>query len=197
LESIIKDAPDPIRFSANLKGEPDRLLEEIGRHGLEGLIGKERDSVYEIGCRSKSWIKLKCVHEQEFVIGGYTPPDGSRKYFGALLVGVFEKSKFRFVGKVGTGFNNDLLRSLHRDLTRIETHECPFSDLPEKKQGRWAQNITPAEMKLCHWVKPELVCQLRFTEWTNDGKLRHPVFLGLREDKDPAEVTRELPSSVG
>ncbi|MDB6154556.1 MAG: ATP-dependent ligase [Chthoniobacteraceae bacterium] len=196
LELIVKDAPEPIRFSASLKGQPERLLEEVRKHGLEGLIGKQLESVYEIGRRSKSWIKLKCVHEQEFVIGGYTPPDGARKHFGALLVGVFEKKKLRFVGKVGTGFNADLLGALHRDFKQIEQENCPFSDLPEKKQGRWAQNITPAEMKLCHWVKPGLVCQIRFTEWTNDGKLRHPVFLGLREDKEASEVVRELPAKL-
>src|ERR1051325_3457107 len=112
----MKKAEEPIRFSATIQGDPERLLEEVRRRGLEGLIGKERDSVYEVGRRSRSWIKLKCAHEQEFVIGGYTPPEGTRKFFGALLVGVFEKGKLRFAGKVGTGFNAALLRSIFEKM---------------------------------------------------------------------------------
>ncbi len=196
LELLSKGLAEPVRFSASLSGEPQRLLEEVSRLGLEGVIGKERNSPYQGGQRTKTWIKLKCVREQEFVIGGYTPPDGARKHFGALLLGVFEGAKLRFVGKAGTGFNSAILRSLHRAMKEIEQGNCPFDDLPEKKAGRWSQNITPAEMKLCHWVRPDLVCQIRFTEWTNDGKLRHPVFLGLREDKDPRDVVRETPSKI-
>jgi bifunctional non-homologous end joining protein LigD len=127
------------------------------------------------------------------VIGGYTPPEGTRKHFGALLVGYFRGRELRFAGKVGTGFDAALLKSLYQRMRRLHRKTCPFANLPEKRQGRWLQNITLREMKLCRWIKPELVCQVRFTEWTRDGKLRHPVFIGLREDKGTREVVRETP----
>jgi len=197
LEKVMRDAKEPLRYSAEIRGNPRKLLDEVGRRGLEGIIGKERDSIYEAGRRSRAWIKLKCVAEQELVIGGYTPPEGARKHFGALLVGYFQKGgQLRFAGKVGTGFNAALLKSLFQKMRAVARKSCPFANLPEKQQGRWAQNITPGEMKRCHWVEPKLVCQVRFTEWTHDGKLRHPVFLGLREDKDAREVVREKPARI-
>jgi bifunctional non-homologous end joining protein LigD len=168
----------------------------VRRRGLEGIIGKVRDSVYEAGHRSHSWIKLKCVSEQELVIGGYTPPEGTRKHFGALLVGYYQGKELHFAGKVGTGFNAALLKSLHEKMRALERTSCPFVNLPEKTQGRWAQNITPREMRQCHWVEPKLVCQVKFGEWTRDSKLRHPVFLGLREDKEAVEVIRERPKGT-
>jgi bifunctional non-homologous end joining protein LigD len=194
LHRILDETADPIRFSATIKGDPQRLLDEVRRRGLEGLIGKEAHSEYEPGRRSRSWIKLKCIREQEFVIGGFTPPEGARKHFGALLVGVYEGKSLRFAGKVGTGFNAAMLRTLHQHMKAIEQSKCPFADLPARTQGRWSQNITPREMKLCKWVKPELVCQVRFTEWTDDGKLRHPAFIGLRQDKLAHQVIREKPA---
>jgi len=191
LGKLLRKAKDPIRYSADIHSNPHQLLEEVKRRGLEGLIGKAANSTYESGRRGRSWIKLKCVGEQELVIGGFTPPGGSRKHFGALLVGVYRGEELRFAGKVGTGFNEAILRSLYQKMHQLQRKTCPFADLPEKTPGRWAQNLTPAEMKRCHWIDPELVCQVRFTEWTRDGKLRHPVFLGLREDKAAREVTRE------
>ena len=101
------------------------------------------------------------------------------------------QSRFKFAGKVGTGFNTKLLRSLHAQFKEIEADTCPFVDLPEKRTGRYGQGVTAAEMKRCHWLEPRLVCQVRFTEWTRDDRLRHPVFLGLREDKAAKEVVRE------
>lgn len=195
LAKLVKKLGEPIRFSSDIKGDPRQLLEEIRHRGLEGIIGKQVDSVYESGRRSRAWIKLKCVAEQELVIGGFTPPEGTRKHFGALLVGYNKGKDFRFAGKVGTGFNAALLASLHKKMKALSRKTCPFTNLPEKQQGRWSQNITPTEMKRCHWVAPELVCQVRYTEWTRDGKLRHPVFLGLREDKTAAEVIRERPKA--
>jgi len=194
LSALLKSAADPLRESAEIRGDPKKLLAEVRRRGLEGIIGKLADSTYESGRRSRSWIKLKCASEQELVIGGYTPPEGTRKNFGALLVGYFQGKQLRFAGKVGTGFNDALLKSLYEKMRALHCTACPFANLPGKTQGRWAQNITPREMKLCHWVDPRLVCQVRFTEWTNDGKLRHPVFLGLREDKAAADVVRERPA---
>ena len=152
------------------------------RLGLEGVIGKQRGSVYEPD-RSGAWIKLKCVNEQEFVIGGFTPPQGARKHFGALLVGFYEKKRLLFAGKVGTGFNTKLLASLHKQLKAEKRDDCPFADLPSKQGGQWVQGITPTMMRQIAWVNPVFVCQVKFAEWTRDGKLRQPVFLGLREDR--------------
>jgi bifunctional non-homologous end joining protein LigD len=197
LAKICQDVIDPIRYSGEIGGDAKSLLAEVSRRGLEGLIGKLRDSVYEPGRRSGAWIKLKCVNEQEFVIGGYTPPGGSRKYFGALLVGYYDDADkdggrpLRFAGKVGSGFTSTSLAALHRKFREQERDDCPFVDLPSKHDGKWVQGITPGEMRKCTWVNPVFVCQIKFAEWTRDGKLRQPVFLGLREDKNPREITRE------
>lgn len=191
LEKVLKNAPDLLRFSDALGTEAEPLLKQAAKLGLEGLIGKKLGSHYEAGRRSGSWIKLKILNEQEFVIGGYTDPEGTRKHFGSLIVGVHEKGKLLCTGKVGTGFNQKLLASLHAAFGKIGQKTCPFANLPHKDSGRWGQGITPAEMKRCHWLKPRMVCQLKFTEWTRDGRLRHPVFLGLRKDKHPREVVRE------
>lgn len=180
-----------IRYSGAIGGDATRLLDEVKRLGLEGIIGKQRDSVYEPGRRSGAWIKLKCVNEQEFVIGGYTPPQGARKHFGAILVGYHENKKLVFAGKVGTGFTTKLLATLHKKFRVEERSDCPFLDLPSKQNGQWVLGITPSMMKKMHWVNPKFVAQIKFAEWTRDNKLRAPVFLGLREDKNPRDVIRE------
>src|ERR1700674_4060877 len=191
LASLCEGAPDSIRFSGEIGGDPVALLREVKRLGLEGVIGKQRGSVYEPDRRSGAWIKLKCLNEQEFVIGGFTPPQGARKHFGALLVGYYEKKRLLFAGKVGTGFNTKLLASLQKKLKAEKRDDCPFADLPSKQGGQWVQGITPTIMRKITWVNPVFVCQVKFAEWTRDGKLRQPVFLGLREDKKPSEVARE------
>jgi bifunctional non-homologous end joining protein LigD len=191
LEAILPKKQDIIRYSSSLGSDAPALLKKAAKLGLEGLIGKRAGSQYEAGKRTGTWIKLKLVKEQEFVIGGYTDPGGSRKHFGALLVGVHQKGKLVFAGKVGTGFNEAVLRDLFRRFKPLARKECPFVDLPEKREGRYGQGITASVMKKCHWVKPSLVCQLKFTEWTDEGRLRHPAFMGLREDKSAKEVIRE------
>ena len=191
LMRLIPPSGDVIRFSGALGTDAKTLLPEIQRRSLEGLIGKQRDSVYESGRRSGTWIKLKCVTEQEFVIGGFTPPAGARKHFGALLVGYYDKGNLRFAGKVGSGFDAKLLSSLHKKMRAEERPTTPFTDLPSKQNGEWVQGITPSIMRKINWVNPKFVCQVKFSEWTRDLKLRQPVFLGLREDKDPREVERE------
>ena len=191
LEKLSTDADDPIRYSGAIGSEAEPLLDEVKRRGLEGLIGKQRNSVYEPGRRSGAWIKLKCVQEQEFVIGGYTPPQGARKHFGAILVGYYDKNKLAFAGKVGTGFTAKSLSTLYKKLQNEARVDCPFVDLPSKQNGQWVQGITPSMMKKMHWVNPKFVAQIKFAEWTRDGKLRAPVFLALREDKKPTEVVRE------
>ncbi len=191
LATLCENVGDPIRYSGEISGDVKSLLAEVQRRGLEGLIGKQRNSVYEAGRRSGAWIKLKCVNEQEFVIGGYTPPGGSRKYFGAILVGYYDGGKLKFAGKVGSGFTEKSLSILHKKFREEEREDCPFIDLPSKQGGAWVQGITPSMMKKMHWVNPKFVAEIKFAEWTRDGKLRQPVFLGMREDKNPREITRE------
>jgi len=192
LLKLCGDVGEPIRYSGEIGGKPADLLAEVGRLGLEGLIGKQRASIYEPDRRSGAWIKLKVLNEQEFVIGGYTPPAGARRHFGALLVGYYEGKKLLFAGKVGTGFNTKLLASLHSRFKKEEGEDCPFADLPSKQGGAWVQGITPAMMRRISWVNPVFVCRVKFAEWTRDGKLRQPVFLGLREDKPAKAVKREV-----
>jgi bifunctional non-homologous end joining protein LigD len=194
LEKLCAGAGDPrIRYSGAIGGDANQLLKEVQRRGLEGIIGKLRNSVYEPGRRSGAWFKLKCVNEQEFVIGGYTPPQGARKHFGAILVGYHKDRDLVFAGKVGTGFTTKSLAALHKKFRAEERAGCPFVDLPSKQNGQWVLGITPSMMKKIHWINPKFVAEIKFAEWTRDGKLRAPVFLGLRDDKKPHEVVREAP----
>lgn len=192
LEEVIKEVPDPIRFAVSLEGDPDEILRKVKAFGLEGVIGKKIDSLYESGVRSGAWVKIRLVNEQEFVIGGFTLPSGSRSHFGALLVGYYENKDLLFAGKVGSGYSEQMLDELAKCFESLARKDCPFVNLPESQRSRWGQAITRAELKRCRWLTPELICQVRFTEWTRDGKLRQPVFLGLREDKSASEVVREV-----
>ena len=181
-----------LRFSDNIQADSARLMKEMQARGLEGLVGKKRNSTYEPGRRSGAWIKFKWTNEQEFVIGGYTRPKGARSHFGAILVGYYENRQLRFAAKVGTGFNERALGSLYRKFQELTQPECPFVNLPERSSGASA-GLTRAEMSRCTWIRPELVCQVRFAEWTRDHHLRQPAFLGLREDKRAREVVRDKP----
>lgn len=189
LEKIIAEADDPIRISRTLEGDPEELVEQARANSIEGIIAKRVRSIYEPDRRSGSWLKVKTVMEQEFVIGGYTEPKGSREHFGALLVGYYKGAQLMFASKVGTGFNTDTLHTLHKRFKKLETTVCPFVNLPTKGPN----GLSRAEMRRCSWMLPALVCQVRFTEWTGDAGLRHPVFLGLRDDKRPHDVHREVP----
>jgi bifunctional non-homologous end joining protein LigD len=191
LQNLCTGADGKIRYSGAIDGNADELLEEVQRCGLEGIIGKLRESVYEPGRRSGAWVKLKCVNEQEFVIGGYTPPQGARKHFGAILVGYYKNGDLVFAGKAGTGFTSKSLAALYKKFRAEERAECPFVDLPSKQNGQWVLGITPSMMKKIHWIEPKFVAEIKFAEWTREGKLRAPVFMGLREDKNPSEVVRE------
>lgn len=193
LEKVLAKNSGLIRYSASLGENAGPLLKQAEKLGLEGLIGKRKDSIYQPGRRSGAWVKLKLHHEQEFVIGGFTDPAGSRQNFGALLIGFYKKDKLTFCGKVGTGFNTKVLARLNSQFQTIASDDCPFVNLPEKRSGRFGAGVTAAEMKRCHWVNPQMVCQIKFAEWTRDDKLRQPVFLGLREDKNAREVVRETP----
>jgi bifunctional non-homologous end joining protein LigD len=151
-----------------------RIAEE---RGWEGVVAKDEASVYEPGRRSRSWLKIKTRRESEFVIGGSTPPAGSRTHFGALLLGLFDGTSLRYVGKVGAGFTRATLADVAARMKALRTEVCPFAP--------------PLRSRSAVWVRPELVAQIAFAEWTADAKLRQPVFLGLRSDKRAAEVTWE------
>jgi bifunctional non-homologous end joining protein LigD len=183
--------PVPIQIEHSLHGAKDELLRVAQEFGLEGLVAKKSNSIYESGRRSGAWVKFKITKSQEFVIGGYTLPEGSRKHFGSLLVGYQSPKGLVFAGRVGTGFSEKLLASIDAKLQKLRRDTCPFINLPEKSKGRWGLGITPAVMERCHWVEPVLVAQVKFTEWTRDGQLRQPVFLGLRTDKEAKDVVHE------
>jgi bifunctional non-homologous end joining protein LigD len=157
LGRLLKKAPYNIRFSQELRGAKEELLQVARQFQLEGLVAKRPDSLYESGRRSGAWVKVKLTQQQEFVIGGYTAPEGSRKYFGALVVGYNSPAGFLFAGRVGTGFSEKLLKSLYTALQTIKRATCPFVNLPEKRRGRWGQGVTPTVMKRCLWVEPVLV----------------------------------------
>jgi len=192
-QTLVGQVSDSIRFSAGIDADSRKVIREMKTRGLEGLIAKRRNSEYEIGRRSGAWVKFKWTNEQEFVIGGYTPPRGTRLHFGAILVGYYDRGKLMFASKVGTGFNQKLLQSLFDKFKKLARPECPFANLPERNPSRWGRALTASEMKRCTWIEPKLVCQIRFAEWTRDGHLRQPAFLGLREDRNPREVVRETP----
>jgi bifunctional non-homologous end joining protein LigD len=170
---------DPLRFTGHRIREGEAFWRQSCDDGWEGVIAKRADSLYEHR-RSRNWLKFKCVNVQEFVIGGYTDPKGSRTGFGALLVGYYEGHRLVYAGKVGTGFDASLLASLSRELARLERPDPPFDEGVVPRKG-------------VHWVDPQLVAQIGFSEWTQDGQLRHPRFQGLREDKPAHEVVRERP----
>jgi bifunctional non-homologous end joining protein LigD len=180
LEQVFKkrSATPIIRLSTMVRGDGRALYDEALSHGWEGLIAKHSASLYKSGKRTPDWRKIKIVREQEFVVGGWTEPRQSRTYFGALMLGVYERSRLVYAGHTGTGFNERELARLMTLLKRLETTECPFA-------------VRPKTNEKPHWTRPELVAQIKFTEWTADAKLRHPVYLGLRDDKRPSEVRRE------
>jgi bifunctional non-homologous end joining protein LigD len=169
-----------LRYSDHIRQEGAKVLEQACRRGLEGIVSKQEDSTYQ-QARSPSWLKTKCTKRQEFVIGGYTQPSGARTHFGALLLGYYDKDgRLMYAGKVGTGFTSQSLRDVHRELAKRKSDDPPFVNPP---RGYEARGVT--------WAKPELVAEVEFTEWTEDGQLRHPSFQGLREDKSPTAITRE------
>ena len=171
-----------LRFSDHVVGSGREFHERACRMKLEGIVSKRRNAPYE-AARSRTWLKVKCIHEQEFVIGGFTDPEGARAGIGALLLGVYEGDRLDFAGKVGTGFTDKGARALRQTLEAIEEKTSPFAaQIPGTARA--------------HWVKPERVAEVAFTEWTSDGRLRHPSFKGLREDKPAREIVRERPREV-
>ena len=169
-----------IRYSDHRDGRGKAVLAEACREGMEGIVSKRTDSVYRPG-RNRNWLKIKCGHRQEFVIGGFTDPSGSRIAFGALLLGVYdEQRQFQYVGRTGTGFSERSLEAMHKRLIALKQSRSPF-----------VNHAGGIDRRGVHWVKPELVAEVSFAEWTNEGLLRQAVFHGLREDKAAKSVINE------
>lgn len=196
LARTFRDAPSRVRFASFLEGDPNAIAAEICRQNLEGIVAKRANSRYEPDKRSGAWMKWKCGFEQEFVIGGYTRGSGGRTAFGALIVGYHEAGKLRYAAKVGTGFSVAQIRQIIEATKALVQAAPPFEHVPIGKGTSWSYGLTAAEVKTSIWLKPVLVCRVRFTEWTRDGHLRHPTFEGIRADKSPTEVIREQQSGA-
>lgn len=178
LEQLLKASgfrnDDNVRYSDHIISNGPEFYEQACQLGLEGIISKRADGLYR-GGRGRQWLKVKCTYHEEFVVSGYTEPGGQRSGFGSLLLGAYDSGRFVYAGRVGTGFSSSQISQLHRMLRKIETDRSPFhAQVPDVKQ--------------VHWVKPLLVVQVEFTERTRDGRLRHPTFRGLREDREPGEI---------
>jgi bifunctional non-homologous end joining protein LigD len=175
------DFRDPLRFTEHRSPDGEAYFRQACQDGWEGLVVKRADAPYT-GTRSRNWLKFKCENAQEFVIGGFTDPQRTRVGFGALLLGYYDADGgLVYAGKVGTGFDNRMLRTLHATLAALEQDHSPFTGGPVPRQ------------RGVHWVRPQIVGEVGFSEWTDAGELRHPRFQGLRDDKDAAEVVREVP----
>lgn len=170
-----------LRISESIPGDGEEMLARARRDGWEGVIAKRTDSRYQPGVRSKAWLKLKIEHRQEFVVGGWTEPRNTREHIGALLLGYFDGDRLIYVGHTGGGFTREGLKEMHRRLSRLERKTPPFADPPRTNER-------------AHWTRPEVVVEVKFNEWTADGKLRQPIFLGVRDDKPAREVGREADS---
>jgi bifunctional non-homologous end joining protein LigD len=184
LAKVIGSKQDGVlRYASHVFGDGKAVHRQACSIGLEGIVSKRRDATYHWGRRDPTWQKAKCVLRQEFVIGGFTEPEGSREGIGALLIGYYDDAKeLVYSGKVGTGFTHAFSREIRARLDALTTMECPFVNRPPE----WARWGT-------HWVRPKLVGEVQFTEWTNEGTLRHPSFQGLRTDKKPSDVRLERP----
>ncbi|MEO7726624.1 MAG: DNA ligase D [Burkholderiales bacterium] len=185
LQELIGDGSAAIRFSPEVRGAGKEVFSQACAKGLEGIVSKQAQSTYGAGQRARSWVKVKCSKRQEMVIGGFTDPQGSRAGFGALLLGVYAGGELRYAGKVGTGFDDGTLEKMRRQLNKLEQKTAPFANPPRGFEAKGA-----------HWVAPKLVAEIEFTEWSTAGALRHPSFIGLREDKQAADVKREKPVDV-
>jgi bifunctional non-homologous end joining protein LigD len=183
LEHLLGDHASPrLRLSEVTTGNAPAMLRRARANGWEGIIAKRKSSAYRPGKRSHEWLKLKIEFRQELVVGGWTEPRRTRKYLGALLLGYYEGDRLVFTGGVGTGFDRDSLRDMYERLVRLERKTSPFADPPKTSEP-------------VHWVRPVVIVEVKFSEWTNDGKLRQPVFVGVRDDKSAREVVRE-PASL-
>ena len=185
---VLPKLSEPVRYTSSLDAALPVLVQSVKEQGFEGLVAKRRNSVYEPGLRTGAWMKMRVNRGQEFVIGGYTR---GTKTFDALIFGYYEGEKLIYVARTRNGFTPVTRAQLFKKFNGLEISECPFANLPEAKSGRWGQGLTKAKMAECQWVKPVLVGQFEFLEWTGDNHWRHSKFVGLREDKKATDVVRE------
>jgi len=186
---VLPTLADPVRYSPILEASLPDLIRSVKEQGLEGLVAKRCDSKYEPGLRSGAWQKMRVNRAQDLVIAGYTP---SLKNFDALIIGYYEGEKLLYAARTRSGFTPASRAELFKRIRPLEIKDCPFANLPEKKAGRWGAGLTATKMAECRWLKPVLVGQFEFVEWTAENHLRHVRFVGLREDKNPKQVLREL-----
>jgi DNA ligase D-like protein (predicted ligase) len=187
-KKVLPKLAEPVRYAAPLDSDLPTLIQSVKAHGFEGLVAKQSASIYQPGLRSGAWMKMRVNRAQEFVIGGYT--HGTRT-FDALVFGYYEGDKLIYVARTRNGFTPAMRAQLFRKFKGLEIDECPFANLPEAKSGRWGQGLTKAKMAEVQWLRPTLVGQFEFLEWTADAHLRHSKFVGLREDKRARDVVRE------
>jgi bifunctional non-homologous end joining protein LigD len=178
LKEIGRSTSKQIRITESIEGDGEKMLKLARKQGWEGIIAKRIESTYEPGIRSRSWLKLKVEFRQEFVVGGFTEPRNSRQHLGALLLGYFDRGRFIYVGHTGGGFTGAGLAEMYRRLAPLEILKSPFEEVPKTNER-------------AHWVKPQVVVEVKFSEWTSDGKLRQPIYLGTRDDKSALEIGRE------
>jgi len=187
-KKVLPKLKEPIRYSLEFDTPLPDLIAAVKAQGLEGLVAKRRNSPYEPGLRSGAWQKMRINAGQEFVIGGYTVGTST---FDALVFGYYQDGKLVYAARTRNGFTPATRAALFKKLKPLEIATCPFANLPEKKSGRWGAGLTAAKMVDCRWVKPVLVAQIEFVEWTGENHLRHAKFIALREDKPADEVRRE------
>jgi ATP-dependent DNA ligase len=187
-KKVLPRLAEPIRCSPALKASLADLVQSVKAQGFEGLVAKRQDSKYQPGLRTGAWQKMRVNQGQELVIAGYTP---SSKNFDALVIGYYEDSKLMYAARTRNGFTPASRAELFKKLKPLEIDECPFANLPEKKAGRWGAGLTAAKMRECRWLKPKLVGQFEFVEWTDVNHLRHTKFIALRDDKKAKDVVRE------
>jgi len=187
-ERVLPRLTEPVRYSPELKGSMRDLIQSVKAQGLEGLVAKRRDSRYEPGQRSGAWRKMRVSQGQEFVIGGYTVGGST---FDALVYGYYEGNNLIYAARTRNRFTPKLREELMKRFRGLETDACPFANLPEARSGRWGAGLTAKKMADCRWLKPMLVGQFEYVEWTPENHLRHSRFIGLREDKQAKEVVRE------
>jgi DNA ligase D-like protein (predicted ligase) len=187
-QKVLQKLSEPVRYATSLDAALPVLVQSVKTQGFEGLVAKRRNSVYEPGLRTGAWMTMRVNRRQEFVIGGYTR---GTKTFDALIFGYYQGDKLIYIARTRNGFTRVTRAQLFRKFKGLEISGCPFANLPEAKSGRWGQGLTKAKMAECQWLKPGLVGQFEFLEWTADDHLRHSKFVGLREDKKARDIVRE------
>lgn len=193
LEKVLVNVTEPIRPSVLLRASVNDLIAAVKQKGFEGVIAKQSDSRYIPGARSGHWVKYKVNQGQELVIGGYKP--SAKNHFESLAVGYYDDKRLIFAAKIKTGFTSAIKDELFSRFHKLEMKTCPFANLPEAKGARWGKALIAEEMKKYRWLRPKLVAQIEFTNWTSANNLRHAKFIALRDDKDPKEVVREVPKA--